>query len=169
HRRRPLCPAGGASGACVRFAASGGDRRLLPRPVLRLCRRCRPRAAQARAESPSARRRVPGVASRRAADRGRELLLLRPFLYDERSCASYLFGCGTHARLAVVDPHVDLVDDYVDEAAVLGAPIVAVFETHVQADHVSGLPALVERTGATAYLPVRAGVKFEHVALADGD
>ena len=32
-------------------------------------------------------------------------------------------------------------------------PIVAVFETHVQADHVSGLPELVARTGATAYLP----------------
>jgi len=39
----------------------------------------------------------------------------------------------------------------------------------VQADHVSGLPALVERSGATAYLPAGAGVEFEHVALADGD
>jgi len=44
-----------------------------------------------------------------------------------------------------------------------------VFETHVQADHVSGLPALVERTAATAYLPAGTGVDFEHVALADGD
>src|SRR5262249_2219288 len=54
-------------------------------------------------------------------------------------------------------------------AAAIGAPIVAVFETHVQADHVSGLPALVERTGATAYLPAGAGVGFQHVALAGGD
>jgi hydroxyacylglutathione hydrolase len=46
---------------------------------------------------------------------------------------------------------------------------VAVFETHVQADHLSGLPAVVARTGATAYLPAGAGVEFEHVALADGD
>ena len=96
-------------------------------------------------------------------------MLLRPFLNDTTSCASYLFGCGTHAKLAVVDPHVDLVDDYLAHAAALGAPIVAVFETHVQADHVSGLPALVARAGATAYLPLDAGVEFEHVALADGD
>jgi hydroxyacylglutathione hydrolase len=96
-------------------------------------------------------------------------MLLRPFLNDATSCASYLFGCGTHAKLAVVDPHTDLVEDYIATAAGLGAPIVAVFETHVQADHVSGLPALVERTGATAYLPVGAGVEFEHVALAGGD
>src|SRR5213595_578528 len=96
-------------------------------------------------------------------------MLLRPFLNDSTSCASYLFGCGTHSKLAVVEPHVDLVDDYRTTAAALGAPIVAVFETHVQADHLSGLPELGARTGATAYLPAGAGVEFEHVALADGD
>ena len=96
-------------------------------------------------------------------------MLLRPFLNDAGSCASYLFGCTTHAKLAVVDPHVDLFDDYLAAAAAVGAPITAVFETHVQADHVSGLPALVERTGATAYVPSGAGVEFEHVALADAE
>src|SRR5438477_7926459 len=39
-------------------------------------------------------------------------MLLRPFLNDATSCASYLFGCGTHAKLAVVDAHAELVDDY---------------------------------------------------------
>jgi hydroxyacylglutathione hydrolase len=96
-------------------------------------------------------------------------MLLRPFLNDASSCASYLFGCTSHGKLAVVDPHADLVDDYLVAAAAIGSPIVAVFETHVQADHVSGLPGLVEHTGATSYLPVGAGVEFEHVALADGD
>jgi hydroxyacylglutathione hydrolase len=96
-------------------------------------------------------------------------LLLRPFLYNPTACASYLFGCGSHAKLAVVDPHAELVDDYLATAAALGAPIVAVFETHVQADHVSGLPALVERSGATAYLPAGADVYFDHVPLAHRD
>jgi glyoxylase-like metal-dependent hydrolase (beta-lactamase superfamily II) len=53
---------------------------------------------------------------------------------------------------------MDLVDDYVAIVEAQGVPIVAVLETHVQADHVSGLPALVERTGATPYLPAAAGV-----------
>ena len=96
-------------------------------------------------------------------------MLLRPFLYDATACASYLFGCGSQSNLAIVDPHTELVDDYLAAAAALGAPIVAVFETHVQADHVSGLPALVERSGATAYLPAGADVYFDHVPLADGD
>ena len=96
-------------------------------------------------------------------------MIFRPFLLDETSCASYLFGCTTHSRLAVVDPHVELVDAYVAEAERIGSPIVAVFETHVQADHVSGLPTLVAVTGASAYLPAATGVEFEHVALGDGD
>jgi hydroxyacylglutathione hydrolase len=96
-------------------------------------------------------------------------MVLRPFLYAPGSCASYLFGCTTHRKLALVDPHSELVDDYLVTAASLGASVVAVFETHVQADHVSGLPALVERTGARPYLPAGAEVGFEHVALADGE
>ena len=96
-------------------------------------------------------------------------MLLRPFLFNETSCASYLFGCTTHNRLAVVDPHADLVDAYLAAAEEISAPIVAVFETHVQADHVSGLPALVHATGATAYLPAGAHVEFPHEELADGD
>jgi glyoxylase-like metal-dependent hydrolase (beta-lactamase superfamily II) len=95
-------------------------------------------------------------------------MILRPFLYEPTACASYLLGCTGTGRLAVVDPHVELVDSYVAEARRIGAPIVAVLETHVQADHVSGLPALVAATGATAYLPEGAGVDFEHHALADG-
>jgi hydroxyacylglutathione hydrolase len=96
-------------------------------------------------------------------------MLLRPFLNDAGSCASYLFGCTSHNKLAVVDSHADFVDEYLAAAAAIGAPIVAVFETHVQADHLSGLPALVERAGATPYLPAGAGVEFEHVALEDGE
>jgi hydroxyacylglutathione hydrolase len=96
-------------------------------------------------------------------------MLLRPFLYEETACASYLFGCLTHSKLAVVDPHVELVEQYLEAAERAGSAITAVFETHVQADHVSGLPALVEAAGATAYLPDDAAVAFPHEALADGE
>jgi glyoxylase-like metal-dependent hydrolase (beta-lactamase superfamily II) len=94
-------------------------------------------------------------------------MFFRQLLNDDTACASYLFGCKTHGRLAVVDPHADLVDEYVMLADAQGSPIVAVLETHVQADHVSGLPELVARTGAAAYLPEGAGVAFAHEALAD--
>jgi hydroxyacylglutathione hydrolase len=95
-------------------------------------------------------------------------MILRPFLFEETACASYLFGCLTEKKLAIVDPHESFVERYLAGAERIGAPIVAIFETHVQADHVSGLPALVEATGATAYLPTGAPVEFEYLPLADG-
>ena len=96
-------------------------------------------------------------------------MILRPFLYEPTACASYLFGCTSRGRLAVVDPHVELVDVYLAEAGRIGSPIAAVLETHVQADHVSGLSALVAATGATAYLPAGADVAFDHHPLDDGE
>ncbi len=96
-------------------------------------------------------------------------MFFRQFLNDETACASYLFGCNTAAELAVVDAHVDLVESYISAAEAQGSRISAVLETHLQADHVSGLPKLVERTGATAYLPEGSGVDFGHHPLADGE
>ena len=95
-------------------------------------------------------------------------MFFRQLLKDETACASYLFGCKTVGEFAVVDAHVDLVDEYIAGAEARGARITAVIETHVQADHVSGLPELVKRTGATAYLPEGSGAEFEHHGLADG-
>ena len=94
-------------------------------------------------------------------------MYFRQLLNDETACASYLFGCKSQARFAVVDPHADLVDEYIARAATQGASILAVLDTHLQADHVSGMSELVARTGATAYLPEGAGVDFAHHALRD--
>jgi len=96
-------------------------------------------------------------------------MYFRQLLNDHTACASYLFGCKSHSQFAVVDPHVDLVDDYIALAEGQGIPIVAVLETHVQADHVSGALELARRTGARIYLHERADVAFPHVGLKDGD
>jgi len=96
-------------------------------------------------------------------------MFFRQFLCEPTACASYLFGCNSAGELAVVDAHAEFVGDYIAAAEAQGARIAAVIETHVQADHVSGLPELVERTEAKAYLPDGAGVEFEHHPVADGE
>lgn len=80
-------------------------------------------------------------------------MVLRPFLYEETSCASFLFGCPSTGKLAVVDAHLELVDAYLEAAQRIGFPISAVLETHVQADHVSGQRALATSVGATTFGP----------------
>jgi hydroxyacylglutathione hydrolase len=96
-------------------------------------------------------------------------MIFRQILHPATGCASYVFGCTGKKALAVVDPHAEHLDDYLAVAEVAASPIVAIVETHVQADHPSGATALAARTGAPIYLHEAADVAFPHRALRDGD
>jgi glyoxylase-like metal-dependent hydrolase (beta-lactamase superfamily II)/rhodanese-related sulfurtransferase len=80
--------------------------------------------------------------------------------------ASYMIGSNGEA--AVVDPRRD-VDSYIDEARAQGLVIKHVIETHLHADFVSGHQELAHRTGAKIYFGAKAGAKFEHVPVREGD
>ena len=82
------------------------------------------------------------------------------------SHASYMLG--SEGVAAVVDPQRD-VEIYLEEAAKYGFKIEHVIETHLHADFVSGHHELAERTGAKIYLGAKAGAKFPHVPIHDGD
>ncbi|MDZ4754360.1 MAG: rhodanese-like domain-containing protein [Phycisphaerae bacterium] len=73
-------------------------------------------------------------------------------IYDTRLAqAAYLIGCQRTGEAIVIDPERD-VDRYIDLARVNGLRVVAVAETHVHADFLSGARELAERTGATVYV-----------------
>jgi len=40
-------------------------------------------------------------------------MILRPFLVESTSCASYLFGCPSLDQLAAVAPQINLLDNHV--------------------------------------------------------
>ncbi|HEX8721438.1 MAG TPA: MBL fold metallo-hydrolase [Pyrinomonadaceae bacterium] len=80
--------------------------------------------------------------------------------------ASYLVGSDGEA--AVVDPQRD-VEQYLAEAEAEGLKIKYVVETHLHADFVSGHRELAARTGAEIVFGARAGARFPHRAVNDGD
>ncbi|HEX6182529.1 MAG TPA: MBL fold metallo-hydrolase [Pyrinomonadaceae bacterium] len=80
--------------------------------------------------------------------------------------ASYLVG--SEGEAAVIDPQRD-VDQYVAEAETQGLRIKYVVETHLHADFVSGHTELAARTGAEIVIGARAGARFPHRAVKDGD
>src|SRR5271166_1583771 len=82
------------------------------------------------------------------------------------SHASYMLG--SEGVAVVVDPQRD-VSLYIDEARQQGLKIEYIIETHLHADFVSGHRELAERTGAKIYLGARAGAKFPHVDVHEGD
>lgn len=82
------------------------------------------------------------------------------------SHASYMLG--SEGIAVVVDPQRD-VSLYIDEADAQGLKIAYIIETHLHADFVSGHRELAERTRAKIYLGARAGARFPHVDVHDGD
>ncbi|WP_114853941.1 rhodanese-like domain-containing protein [Brachybacterium sp. YJGR34] len=94
-------------------------------------------------------------------------------IYDEDlSQASYLVACQSSGEALVVDPRRD-IQVYLDLAARHGLRIVAVTETHLHADFLSGTRELAAATGATAYVSGEGGEdwQYDYAAerLHDGD
>jgi glyoxylase-like metal-dependent hydrolase (beta-lactamase superfamily II) len=95
-------------------------------------------------------------------------MIFRQILHLQTGCASYVFGCTGKGKLAVVDPHSEHIEDYIQVSEQAQSPIVAIFETHVQADHRSGAGQLSKLTQAPIYLHETAPVKFPFMPMHDG-
>lgn len=82
-------------------------------------------------------------------------------VYDENlAAAAYLIGCQQTGEAIVIDPERD-VDRYERIAAANALRIVAVAETHIHADFLSGARELAER-GATACLSDEGGAEWKY-------
>ncbi|WP_137283553.1 MBL fold metallo-hydrolase [Halorussus salinisoli] len=85
-------------------------------------------------------------------------------------CLSYLVASGDEA--AVVDPLRAFADRYAAAADELGADLRYAIDTHVHADHLSGVQRLARETAGQAVLPAGAterGLAFDATLLQDGD
>ena len=94
-------------------------------------------------------------------------------IYDEDLAqASYVIGCQAKGEAVVVDARRD-IRPYLELAEKNGMRIVAVTETHIHADYLSGTRELAAATGAEIYLSVEGGedwqYAFEGTPLRHGD
>jgi hydroxyacylglutathione hydrolase len=78
-------------------------------------------------------------------------MLIRRLYDDALAQASYLVACQRTGEAVVVDPNRD-TESYLDAARSEGVRVVAVTETHIHADFVSGARELARRAGARLHL-----------------
>jgi glyoxylase-like metal-dependent hydrolase (beta-lactamase superfamily II) len=91
-------------------------------------------------------------------------------LFDRESCTyTYLLADATTREAALVDTVRENVGRDLELVEQLGLKLVAVLETHVHADHVTGAGELRKRAGATCYVPRLGGAPCADVPLSDGD
>lgn len=88
-------------------------------------------------------------------------MLLHRFYDEDLAQASYLIGCQAKGEALVVDPRRD-IDDYLELAAHHNMKIVAVTETHIHADYLSGTRELAVATGAQIYLSGEGGAEWQY-------
>lgn len=99
-------------------------------------------------------------------------MLFKQFYDPDLAQGSYLIGCQATGEAVVVDARRD-ISEYLDTAAANRMRIVAVTETHIHADYLSGSRQLAEETGARLLLSAEGGpdwlYRFPHEGLHDGD
>jgi hydroxyacylglutathione hydrolase len=78
-------------------------------------------------------------------------MIFRQIYEEGLAQASYFFGCPATGEAMVIDPRRD-IDVYLELAQETNQNIVAIGETHIHADFLSGARELAHATGATLYL-----------------
>jgi glyoxylase-like metal-dependent hydrolase (beta-lactamase superfamily II) len=95
-------------------------------------------------------------------------MYLKQITNDKTGCVSYVGYCFSCKVGYVVDP-LDDIQPYLQIANENGIKITHIFNTHIQADHISGDRKLAERTGAKIYMHESAKVNYGFEPLKHGD
>lgn len=83
-------------------------------------------------------------------------------------CRTYLVASQSTREAALVDPVFELVPNYVKLLAEERLTLVYLVDTHSHADHLSGAPLLLERTGAEYVMESRSPVVSATKRVSDG-
>ena len=85
-------------------------------------------------------------------------MVLRQISDPQLAQYAYLVGCRRTGEALVIDPERD-IDRYLKWAHSEDLRVVAVVETHIHADFLSGCREFVERYGCRAYLSGEGGTE----------
>lgn len=91
-------------------------------------------------------------------------------LFDRESCTySYLLGERRGGAALIIDPVLDAVEHYLRLLAELDLTLVKAVDTHLHADHVTGLGALRDRTRCITVMGEQSAVDRVSMRMRDGD
>jgi glyoxylase-like metal-dependent hydrolase (beta-lactamase superfamily II)/rhodanese-related sulfurtransferase len=91
-------------------------------------------------------------------------------LFDQTSGTySYLLASRRGGEALIIDPVLEKVDRYLQLVRELDVKLVKAVDTHIHADHITGLGALRDRTQCITVMGERARVDVVSMRLSDGD
>jgi sulfur dioxygenase len=91
-------------------------------------------------------------------------------LFDSVSCTySYLLASRRGGEALIIDPVLEKVDRYLQLIRELDLRLVKAVDTHLHADHITGLGALRDRTHCVTVMGEQSSVDVVSMRLSDGD
>ena len=91
-------------------------------------------------------------------------------LFDSASCTySYLIASRRGGEALIIDPVLEKVDRYLQLVRELDLRLVKAVDTHLHADHITGLGALRDRTRCITVMGEQSGVDVVSMRVSDGD
>ncbi len=96
-------------------------------------------------------------------------MIFRQLFDSVSSTYTYLIASRPGAEALIIDPVLDKVDRYVQLLRELDLKLVKAVDTHVHADHITGLGALRDRTKCVTVMGEQSGVDVVSMRVADGD
>src|SRR3954466_3360042 len=82
---------------------------------------------------------------------------------------SYLIASRKGAEALIIDPVLEKVDRYIQLLSELNLRLVKAVDTHLHADHITGLGALGDRTRCITVMGENTKADVVSMRLADGD
>jgi sulfur dioxygenase len=96
-------------------------------------------------------------------------MIFRQLFDSVSSTYSYLIASRRGGEALIIDPVLERVDRYLQLVRELDLRLVKAVDTHLHADHVTGLGALRDRTHCITVVGEQSGVDVVSMRLSDGD
>ena len=96
-------------------------------------------------------------------------MIFRQLFDSESSTYTYLIASRRGGEALIIDPVLDRVDRYMQLLDELDLRLIKAVDTHVHADHITGLGALRDRTKCITVMGQQSGVDVVSMRVAEGD
>ena len=91
-------------------------------------------------------------------------------LFDSTSCSyTYLIAAGRGGEALIIDPVLDKVERYLQLLDELDLRLVKALDSHLHADHITGMGALRDRTKCITVMGKESSVDVVSMRISDGD
>ena len=91
-------------------------------------------------------------------------------LFDSKSSTyTYIISSGKGREALIIDPVIEHTDEYVKVLESLDLKLVKVIDTHIHADHISGLNELNKRTNCTRIMGEKSKSEVVDIKLKDNE